>query len=116
MTIIVTCGTPGTRALFNDSNVFHFNFGPRTTCRQSPVRVNMPGTGSYLQDVFLVQEGTLLRLGCIYLGLVVTEKKRFAILCIAPVLSPGEHVVFSNTAVSAAKSSLLVDSIGLLFV
>ena len=48
--------------------------------------MDLPGTESYPQDVFLVQKGTLLRLGGIYLALVVTEKKRSGILCIAPVL------------------------------
>ena len=48
--------------------------------------MGLPGTESYLKDVFLVQEGILLRLGCIYLALVETEKKPFYNLCIAPVL------------------------------
>ena len=78
--------------------------------------MGLHGTGFYLQAVFLVQEETLLHLGYIYLALEATRKKSRDISCIVSTCSQGVNVVLSNARVSAARSSLRVDSVVLLSV
>ena len=78
--------------------------------------MGLHGTGFHLQAVFLVQEVTLLRLGCTYLALEVTRKKGCDISRIVSTCLhlAGVNVVSSNTRVSAARSLLRVDSVVLL--